>query len=104
MEVKIEITAEQIDQMVRKSLVEAAIGKSIIREVQECLKADSYNSPIKEGVKKAIQKIVDEVLCMPENQMIMREAVIKVTTKEVMTEISNNAVRRLQEVVREQQR
>lgn len=100
MEIKIDITPEKIDEMVRKNLVEAAIGQSIIKEVQECLKAGSYNSPIKLGVQKLINRLVEEVLDQPENQAIVREAVLKVVTVDVMREVSENAVKKLQDKAR----
>jgi hypothetical protein len=95
MELKIEITAEQIDEMIRNRLVEAAVGQAITSQIKQSLRLDSYDSPIKRGVDQAINAAVIDVLEMPHHKETIRTAVDAVITKDVLAKVAADSASKL---------
>ena len=57
---KLEINAEQIDELVRDTIMKTAIGGSIEEAIKKSL--SGYNSPVDDAIKTVVREMLVEIL------------------------------------------
>lgn len=92
---QINITPEQIDQLVRDKIMEAALGKNIQAMINKILSPNSYNNPVEEVLKQTLAAIVRDLLekdYRPQLEAAVREEIDKRVTAEVVAKYADAAI------------
>ena len=92
---KIEINADQVDQLVRDTILKAGIGKTIEGAVQKILGAHSYNNPVEDELKKYIASVVRLMLETDFKDQVnaaVRAVLEKKVTQPIMEKMADAAI------------
>lgn len=95
---QINITPEQIDQLVRDKIMEAAIGKNITAVIAKVLGSSSYNNPVEDAVKGVITAIVRDLLekeYRPKLEEAVRAEIDKRVTADVVSKYADAAIAKI---------
>lgn len=94
---EINITPEQINEMIREAVMNSSIGAVIKDQVKSAVDGLSshYNNPIEEAAKKEILHIIVEIMRSPEMHEKIKSLVINSMTDEFISQITNSAFREL---------
>jgi hypothetical protein len=87
MAIELNLTPEDIDQLVRDSLMKAGFGKLIESNVQKALQS-GYDNPIDKAMKAYVTEVADELIRTKFTVQI-REAVNKLMEQMVTQELLN---------------
>lgn len=89
---QIEIKPEDIDEHLKKAIIESAVGKGIQAEIVKELNRifSGYDSPIKDLIRGVIRKHIEQIVSQQEQQI--REAVLKLITPDVIESIIDTGV------------
>lgn len=86
------IKPEEIDEYVKKAIIESSIGK-ILKESSEkwikevCESSYRYDSPMKNMIQNIIRDMLHAEICKPENLALIKEAFISKINEATINEV-----------------
>lgn len=88
---EVNITPEDIDSLVKDSILKAGLGNAIQTIINDTLKINNYSSPVKDKITNYVSEVCNEIIREKYAAQI-REAVSKHIEESVTTEIINKTV------------
>lgn len=94
---EISINPQDINEYVKKVLIECSLGVEIKKAIDEALKEvlSHYDSPIKKLMKQHISDIVKEYIGSEQNKPLIYEAIAKIISPNVIENIISTGVYQL---------
>lgn len=87
----IDIKPEDVDAMVKDSILKSSLGKIIEKAIQDVTKAGSYNNPIEESLRKYIANLA-VVLIEEKYQDSIKAAISNIIEKQVTQDLVDKTV------------
>jgi hypothetical protein len=98
MALEIEIKPEHIDEMVRSAIMSAGLGKMINDMLGAALRSGSYNNPVENALRSAVQSIAADLIETRFKESITGAVTVmveKIVTKEAIDAMAEAASKQL---------
>ncbi len=90
MEVKLELTAENINEYIKNALLESSVGINLRKLIDEEIRdkiIDRWDNPFKKAIEKEIVKIMQEMIRSPECVDMINKGIAKYLTADAVSTI-----------------
>lgn len=96
--IEVNITPQDIDNLVKESILKAGLGTSLQKVINESLAVNSYNSPIKKAVEEYVLKVCTELVrdkYADAVKLSVSKAIEAMVTKEIIDEVVDKSVKKM---------
>jgi len=101
---EINITPEDVDRLVKDSILKAGLGRIITDTIAKVLNPNAYNNPINGAVEKYILEVANQLLrdvYADKVRQIIRAEIEKRVTDELLQQIAAGVVKKMENAAKE---